>query len=62
VLVALDRQETGESGFSAVQEVTAAYKIPVIPIITLADIIDYIKTEPLIKMDVILEYRAKYGV
>ena len=62
VLVALDRQEKGESGFSAVQEVMASYKIPVIPIITLADIIDYIKTEPLIKMDIILEYRAKYGI
>lgn len=62
VLVALDRQEKTESGFSAVQEVTAAYKIPVIPIITLADIIDYLKTEPRTDMDVILEYRSKYGV
>jgi orotate phosphoribosyltransferase len=62
VLVALDRQEKGESGFSAVQEVAAAYNIPVIPVITLADIIDFIKIDPRINMDIILEYRSKYGV
>jgi len=62
VLVALDRQEKGESGFSAVQEVATAYNIPVIPVITLADIIDFIKIDPRINMDIILEYRSKYGV
>lgn len=62
VLVALDRQEKGESGSSAVQEVEAAYKIPVFPIITLADIIAYLESSPLIRMDVILEYRSKYGI
>jgi orotate phosphoribosyltransferase len=62
VLVALDRQEKGESGSSAVQEVEAAYKIPVFPIITLADIIVYLETSSLIRMDVILEYRSKYGI
>ncbi len=62
VLIALDRQEKGESGLSAVQEVVDCYKIPVIPIITLGHIISYLEHLGSAKLVEISQYRQKYGV
>jgi orotate phosphoribosyltransferase len=62
VLIALDRQEKAQSGFSAIQEVTECFKIPVISIITLENIIDYIKGHASGQLDAIMQYRCHYGV
>lgn len=66
ILVALDRQERGQDDLSAIQEIERDYGIPVISIINLQQIIDYMEAEN----DAILsehtgaiqEYRDKYGV
>jgi orotate phosphoribosyltransferase len=42
VVLALDRQERGQGRLSAVQEIQAAYKIPVIRIITLDHLVEYL--------------------
>ena len=44
VLIALDRQEKGQGHLSAVEEVAALFQTPVLSIIGLDDIIDYLKT------------------
>jgi len=66
ILVALDRQERGQNNLSAIEEIERDYGIPVISIINLQQIIDYMEAEN----DAILsehtgtiqEYRDKYGV
>ncbi|ESS71217.1 orotate phosphoribosyltransferase PyrE [Methyloglobulus morosus KoM1] len=62
VLIALDRQEIAESGRSAIQEVTECFKIPVIAIISLENIIDYIESNAIGQMGAIADYRKRYGV
>ncbi|SJM95777.1 orotate phosphoribosyltransferase [Crenothrix polyspora] len=62
VLIALDRQEKGNSDVSAIQEVSALFQIPVVSIITLAEIIEYIKTHSSYSVDVILDYQRRYGI
>jgi orotate phosphoribosyltransferase len=62
VLIALDRQEKAQSGLSAIQEVVECYKIPVISIITLEDIISYIETYAEGQLGAITAYRKRYGV
>jgi orotate phosphoribosyltransferase len=49
---------------SAVQEVSAQFDIPVIPIISLANIIDFIQNsdETGEKLAIIKAYRQQYGV
>lgn len=64
VLIALDRQEKGHGELSAIQEVERDYNAPVIAIVTLGDIIEYLSERPgnedmLAKMQ---EYRATYGI
>lgn len=63
VLVALDRQEKGKGELSAIQEVEKEYNIPVHALITMADLMDYLKKnnqhDDLVKMQA---YRAQYGV
>lgn len=66
ILVALDRQERGRESLSAIQEIERDYGIPVISIISLQQIIDYMEADN----DAILsehtgaiqEYRDEYGV
>ena len=62
VLIALDRQEKAQNGRSAVQEVTARFKVPVVSIITLANIIDFIRAQGDGRLGAITEYRRLYGV
>lgn len=64
VAIALDRQEKGLSDMSAIQEVERDYGIPVVSIITLADLITYLKeTEQSAELVCQIEgYREKYGV
>ena len=62
VLIALDRQEKAETGRSAIQDIIEYYKIPVVSIITLADIICYIEKHESAQAEVISVYRQRYGV
>jgi len=64
VTIALDRQERGQSGLSAVQEVQRDYGIPVISIAGLADLIRYLEGAPELAefKPAIERYRAQYGV
>ena len=62
VLIALDRQEKAQSSLSAVQEVMERYRIPVISIISLKDLIGFIESNLSDQLDVVLSYRQKYGI
>jgi orotate phosphoribosyltransferase len=64
VLIALDRQEKGLSELSAVQEVSTRLGIPVVPIITLANIIEFIEgnKENHEMLAIIYAYRQEYGI
>jgi orotate phosphoribosyltransferase len=64
VLIALDRQEKGKGELSAIQEVERDFGTSVISIVTLGDLVSYLKTNPdyaefLPKVE---EYRANYGI
>ena len=64
VLVALDRQERGESGLSATQEISQTHHIPVIAIARLEDLLTYTGTNPALAEHQarLVAYRAQYGV
>lgn len=62
VLIALDRQEKGNNDVSAIQEVSTLFQLSVVSIITLADIIDYIKINPSYPVDAIIDYQRRYGI
>ena len=68
VLIALDRQEKGQSDLSAIQEVHRDYGIEVFSIITLADLIDYLANNDSNDgsvgqyLDAMKEYRQQYGI
>jgi orotate phosphoribosyltransferase len=64
VLLALDRQERApESRLSAVQEVRDRYGIPVVSVVTLADLMDHVslqgRKDDLLRMQA---YRERYGL
>lgn len=46
VLISLDRQEKGDGTLSAVEEVACHYQLAVHPIVTLADLIEYLRRKP----------------
>jgi orotate phosphoribosyltransferase len=64
VVLALDRQERGaRSPLSAVQEIGEQFAIPVIPIITLGDLIDHMETLGLgPELPSMRAYRERYGI
>jgi orotate phosphoribosyltransferase len=64
VVIALDRMERGIGALSAAQEVTENYKIPVVSIATLDDLVAYLKTEPrhAQHLAAVGRYREQYGV
>ncbi len=64
VLIALDRQEKGRDKKSAIQEVEEQYNIPVIAIISLADIVKFLELSPNSEQQLseIRQYQQKYGV
>lgn len=62
VLISLDRQEVGPSGRSAVEEVRERYGIPVYSIVTVGDVIEYLRTRGHAQeLDAIVAYRAEFG-
>jgi orotate phosphoribosyltransferase len=64
VVIALDRQEKGLNHMSAVQEVSQQFDIPVLAIISLAEIIEFIEQDAdfIDKLAIISSYRQQYGI
>jgi orotate phosphoribosyltransferase len=64
VVIALDRQERGRGDQSAIQEVEATFGIPVISIVKLGHLLQYLQEKPGYNNDVqkILAYRERYGI
>jgi len=64
VLLALDRQERGgEGGLSAVQEVREQFGIPVIAVIGLAELMQYMRGQGReAELSSMQAYRERYGV
>ena len=71
VIIALDRMEKGQAQHSAIQEVEQQYGLTVIRLITLDDLIDYLRTQTLPSdididqsacLDAMLSYQQAYGV
>ena len=63
VVIALDRMERGSSDLSAIQEVYEAQGIQVASIVSLDDIVRYIRNEPELahNLSALETYRARYG-
>jgi len=62
VLIALDRQEKGQNDISAIQEVSQQFSMPVVSIINLKNIIDYLTANNSEHVATILEYQRLYGI
>lgn len=64
VLIALDRQERGNGELSAIQEVEKEFGIPVVSIIRLEQVLDYLKSNPEFAghAESVANYRDRYGV
>ena len=66
VVIALDRMEKGKGELSAIQEVEQEYGIPVVSIISLNDIIEYLEQSDDEDSQQYLEamktYRQEYGI
>ncbi len=66
VVVALDRQEKGQGELSAIQEIETDYDMPVISIINLKQILDYLSLSEDKGLEEYLQplkdYKASYGV
>ncbi|MBT8130124.1 MAG: orotate phosphoribosyltransferase [Gammaproteobacteria bacterium] len=64
ILIALDRQERGQGELSAIQEVQRDFGVSVHSIITMADLIAYIESNPDYSqhLDAMRAYRDQYGV
>jgi orotate phosphoribosyltransferase len=62
VVVALDRQERGQSSLSAVQEVQQNFSIPVLHIITLDDLIAHLAgARRAVELESLRNYRREWG-
>lgn len=63
IIVALDRQEKGQGERSAMQELAEAFGVPVLALVSMADIASYVEAhgtpEQLANMQT---YRQQYGV
>ena len=65
VAIGLNRQERGAGELSAIQEVERAYQVPVLSIIEMSHIIDYLENSdagPAGALAGMKEYRERYGV
>lgn len=64
VIIALDRQERGQDSRSAIQEVEAEHKIPVVSIIGLNDLLTYLQNNAELAnyLPAVEAYRQQYGV
>lgn len=64
VVIALDRQERGQGELSAIQEVERDFNIPVVSIVGLNQILDYVSDDPEFAQyaESISAYKAQYGI
>ena len=64
VLIALDRQERGQGELSAIQEVERDYQMPVISIVSLAQVLEYLADDAQLKqhLPAVQSYRERYGI
>ncbi|MET1079389.1 MAG: orotate phosphoribosyltransferase [Pseudomonas sp.] len=64
VLIALDRQERGQGELSAIQEVERDFTVPVISIVSLAQVLEYLADDAELKrhLPAVQAYRAQFGV
>ncbi len=64
VLVALDRQEKGPNGNSAIQEVEEAYNIPVLAVAKLENLLEFVRSRPDLssQLEQLAAYRQTYGI
>ncbi|MBB2494092.1 orotate phosphoribosyltransferase [Aquipseudomonas ullengensis] len=64
VLIALNRQERGQGELSAIQEVERDYGMPVVSIVSLEQVLDYLAGDAELKqhLPAVEAYRAQYGI
>jgi orotate phosphoribosyltransferase len=64
VLIALNRQERGQGELSAIQEVERDYGMPVVSIVSLEQVLEYLAEDAELKqyLPAVEAYRAEYGI
>ncbi|MCW8156274.1 orotate phosphoribosyltransferase [Stutzerimonas stutzeri] len=64
VLIALNRQERGQGELSAIQEVERDYRMPVISIVSLEQVLEYLADDVQLKqhLPAVQAYREQYGI
>jgi len=64
VLIALNREERGQGELSAIQEVERDFGIPVVSIVSLSQVLDYLAQDQELKqhLPAVEAYRAQYGI
>lgn len=64
VLIALNRQERGKGELSAIQEVERDFAIPVVSIVSLEQVLEYLAGDAQLKQHLaaVEAYRAQYGI
>ncbi|MFP3404114.1 orotate phosphoribosyltransferase [Pseudomonas sp. SIMBA_065] len=64
VLIALNREERGNGELSAIQEVERDFGIPVVSIVSLTQVLEFLADDPQLKqhLPAVEGYRAQYGI
>ncbi len=64
VLIALNREERGQGALSAIQEVERDFAMPVVSIVSLAQVLEYLAEDAELKqhLPAVQAYRAQYGI
>jgi orotate phosphoribosyltransferase len=64
VLIALNRQERGQGQLSAIQEVEQDYGMPVVSIVSLTQVLEFLGQDEQLKrhLPAVQAYRDQYGV
>ncbi|SFP94820.1 orotate phosphoribosyltransferase [Geopseudomonas sagittaria] len=64
VLIALNREERGQGELSAIQEVERDFGIPVVSIVSLSQVLDYLAEDQALRqhLPAVEAYRAQYGI
>ncbi len=64
VLIALNRQERGNGELSAIQEVERDFAIPVVSIVSLNQVLEFLADDPQLRqhLPAVEAYRAQYGI
>ncbi|KAF1309430.1 orotate phosphoribosyltransferase [Pseudomonas sp. SG-MS2] len=64
VLIALNREERGNGELSAIQEVERDFGIPVVSIVSLTQVLEFLADDPQLKqhLPAVDAYRAQYGI